>query len=217
LFCETDGSIGGVIQVFSSEYEHSTCIEGHAATIAHHTFPGRLESSRVLIVAKKLTNKLAKLSITELGPQKNFPLVSRMESFSWTNHEDIPSLLVCSSGLGMIYLLTKLGSLFVFDFETCAPILLHHRICPDIVFQAVLDTSTQGVIAIARNGQVLKIEVDKSNYNQQQHQLNYNGIEMRDLSQKTCNKSRDKQLTTEKDDNNRNNEIISEEDLVTHL
>jgi clathrin heavy chain len=163
LFQEDDGSIGGILQVFSSEYDQSNCIEGHAATIIDHKLVGRETASSLLILVKKVTSKLVKLSVTELGPRNkatSHALISRNESFSWTNHDDIPSLLVCSSNLRLIYLLSKMGYLFVFELETCTPIILHQRICHDIVFQSVLETCTQGVIATSRNGQVLHIEVN---------------------------------------------------------
>lgn len=161
LFMEDDSSIGGMLQVFSSDYGHTTCIEGHAATIIDHKFLGRDCFSNFLIFVKKVTPKLAKLAVTELGPRNKTssqPMISRMESFPWTNEEDIPSFVVCSTALGLVYLLSKLGSLFIFDLETCSPIILDERICHDIIFQSVLHQPTQGVMVMCRTGHVLLIE-----------------------------------------------------------
>lgn len=58
-----------------------------------------------------------------------------------------------SLALGLVYVVTKFGYLYMCDFETAMP-LCCCTICPDIVFSTALNQETQGIVAISRNGQV---------------------------------------------------------------
>lgn len=72
---------------------------------------------------------------------------------------DFPVALVCSPQLGVIYVMSKHGSIYVYELETATSILPKIRISLDIIFDAKLDGETQGVIALVRNGQVLLIDL----------------------------------------------------------
>ena len=67
--------------------------------------------------------------------------------------DDFPVSLQTSDKYGLIYVITKLGLLFVYDLET-ATAVYRNRISPDPIFIAAASESTGGFYAINRRGQV---------------------------------------------------------------
>ena len=74
--------------------------------------------------------------------------------------DDFPVSMQVGPRYGLVYIVTKLGLLFVYDLETAAPVY-RTRISPDPTFIAV-DSSDSGFIAINRRGQVLHGSVNDS-------------------------------------------------------
>jgi hypothetical protein len=63
--------------------------------------------------------------------------------------DDFPVSLQISAKYGLVYVITKLGLLFVYDLET-ATAVYRNRISPDPIFLAVGSESTGGFYAINR-------------------------------------------------------------------
>lgn len=122
---------------------------------------GSAADALFLIVAKKTSHTAGKLSIVELGPN-HVSHTFRIEQMTWLDIHydmyDFPVKIICSVKLSLVYVVTKLGTLFVYDLES-AVFILSQRIAADIIFEATLDHETQGIIAISRNGQVLLVEL----------------------------------------------------------
>ncbi|KAF5839265.1 clathrin heavy chain 2 [Dunaliella salina] len=68
--------------------------------------------------------------------------------------DDFPVSLQISDKYGLVYVITKLGLLFVYDLET-ATAVYRNRISPDPIFLAVSSPSTGGFYAVNRRGQVI--------------------------------------------------------------
>ena len=66
-----------------------------------------------------------------------------------------------SQKYSLIYVVTKLGLLFVYDLET-ATAVYRNRISPDPIFLTVDSPATGGFYAINRRGQVLLATVNES-------------------------------------------------------
>lgn len=66
-----------------------------------------------------------------------------------------------SSKYNLIYVITKLGLLFVYDLET-ATAVYRNRISPDPIFLTVDAPTTGGFYAVNRRGQVLLATVNES-------------------------------------------------------
>ncbi len=66
-----------------------------------------------------------------------------------------------SEKYGLIYVVTKLGMLFVYDLET-ATAVYRNRISPDPIFLTTNSPSTGGFMAINRRGQVLHANVNEA-------------------------------------------------------
>lgn len=166
---EQDDTVTGLVQVYSAHHTISNCIEAHAALLTRHKFPGNSDRSQLLIIAKKCTSDSAKISIVDISLNKSAGPAVKSEKFPWTREDDFPSSIVHSESKGLIFLLSKFGTLCVFDIDTCAPLVINERVCTDIVFASVIDATGEGVVAYSRNGQVLRIKVRRHiNYTYEQ-------------------------------------------------
>ncbi|KAI3742308.1 hypothetical protein L1987_59988 [Smallanthus sonchifolius] len=63
-----------------------------------------------------------------------------------------------SNKYGLIYVITKLGLLFVYDLET-ATAVYRNRISPDPIFLTCEVSSVGGFYAVNRRGQLNKLEL----------------------------------------------------------
>lgn len=70
-------------------------------------------------------------------------------------------VLQVSQKYGLIYVITKLGLLFVYDLETASAVY-RNRISPDPIFLTSEATSVGGFYAVNRRGQVLLATVNES-------------------------------------------------------
>ena len=66
-----------------------------------------------------------------------------------------------SQKYGLIYVITKLGLLFVYDLETASAVY-RNRISPDPIFLTSEATSVGGFYAVNRRGQVLLATVNEA-------------------------------------------------------
>jgi clathrin heavy chain len=65
--------------------------------------------------------------------------------------DDFPVSLQISERFGLVYVVTKLGLLFVYDLET-ATAVYRNRISPDPIFLASASDTTGGIFAVNRCG-----------------------------------------------------------------
>lgn len=98
-----------------------------------------------------------------MGPiqEGNCSLISRTEvlpQVEGSDWDDIPVSIECNTELGLIYLFSKYGSLYVCDIESGA-LILSALISSAVIFTTIFDSDTQTVLAINRSGQLLAIEL----------------------------------------------------------
>lgn len=72
-----------------------------------------------------------------------------------------PMFMQITSKYNLIYVITKLGLLFVYDLET-ATAVYRNRISPDPIFLTAEATAAGGFYAINRRGQVLLATVNEA-------------------------------------------------------
>jgi len=110
----------GFMQLFSVEQAKSQPLEAHAAAFATVRFPGKEAPSNVIAFAQKVLKEgtvLSKLHIIELGAMP--PTKKQAELFFPAEFaDDFPVALHTSSKYGLVYVVTKLGLLFVYDLES---------------------------------------------------------------------------------------------------
>lgn len=164
LFLLVSGEVIGHVQIYSKSYRHSQVIEAHVVNFTTYKFEGNQCATNVLLAAKRTQLNQAKIYMIELGPvcEGNLALMSRTEVVTWRDAEDgrydIPVGIECSNELALVFVLSKYGNMYVCDLES-GVLISRCPICSDVIFTSYLDYSTQGVIAISRNGQVLLIEI----------------------------------------------------------
>ena len=88
-----------------------------------------------------------------LAQHTHTPIASFLDAFSDASRALAVVLLQVSHKYGLIYVVTKLGLLFVYDLET-ATAVYRNRISPDPFFLACASDSTGGFYAINRCGWV---------------------------------------------------------------
>lgn len=156
-------AVTGLAQVHSTAHEHSTVFEAEASAVIAYKFPSNSYVSQVLVVISKTTATSAKVSVVELGPQKpdRNLLISRSESFHWSDPDDVAADIVCSADSALIHVLSKKGLLFIFTLDTCCPLVLNKRISRDTVFSAVPVKETGAILVCVSSGQILSITMHR--------------------------------------------------------
>ncbi|RZC78063.1 hypothetical protein C5167_002277 [Papaver somniferum] len=159
--------VKGNMQLFSVEQQRSQSLEAHAASFASHKIPGNENPFTLICFATKTTNAgqiTSKLHVIELGAQPGKPAFSKKQAdlfFPPDFADDFPVSMQISHKYSLIYVITKLGLLFVYDLET-ATAVYRNRISPDPIFLTAEASSVGGFYAVNRRGQVLLATVNEA-------------------------------------------------------
>lgn len=139
---ERPALVKGNMQLFSVDQQRSQALEAHAAVFASIELPGGDHSSTLISFATKTVvagQIISKLHVIELGAQ---PAESGKPSFTKKQADlffppdfadDFPVAMQITSKYNLIFVITKLGLLFVYDLET-ATAVYRNRISPDPIF-----------------------------------------------------------------------------------
>ncbi|KAK4798250.1 hypothetical protein SAY86_030576 [Trapa natans] len=159
--------VKGNMQLFSVEQQRSQALEAHAAAFAPFKVPGNENPSTLISFATKTVNAgqvTSKLHIIELGAQSGKPSYTKKQAdlfFPPDFADDFPVSMQISHKYSLIYVITKLGLLFVYDLET-ATAVYRNRISPDPIFLTAEASSVGGFYAVNRRGQVLLANVNET-------------------------------------------------------
>ncbi|KAJ0102219.1 hypothetical protein Patl1_06637 [Pistacia atlantica] len=159
--------VKGNMQLFSVDQQRSQALEAHAASFAQFKVPGNENPSVLISFATKSFNSgqiTSKLHVIELGAQPGKPAFSKKQAdlfFPPDFADDFPVAMQISHKYSLIYVITKLGLLFVYDLETAAAVY-RNRISPDPIFLTAEASSVGGFYAINRRGQVLLATVNEA-------------------------------------------------------
>ncbi|CAI9762259.1 unnamed protein product [Fraxinus pennsylvanica] len=159
--------VKGNMQLFSVDQQRSQALEGHAASFASFRVPGNDKDSLLISFASKTSNAgqiTSKLHVIELGAQPGKPSFTKKQAdlfFPPDFVDDFPVAMQISHKYSLIYVITKLGLLFVYDLET-ATAVYRNRISPDPIFLTSEASSVGGFYAINRRGQVLLATVNET-------------------------------------------------------
>ncbi|KAL3681952.1 hypothetical protein R1sor_024908 [Riccia sorocarpa] len=159
--------VKGNMQLFSVDQQRSQALEAHAAAFATFKVSGNDTSSILISFATKtvINGQLtSKLHVIELGAQPGKVAFTKKQAdlfFPPDFADDFPVAMQISQKYGLIYVITKLGLLFVYDLET-ATAVYRNRISPDPIFLTADAPSVGGFYAVNRRGQVLLATVNEA-------------------------------------------------------
>ncbi|KAL7229187.1 hypothetical protein ACSBR2_007811 [Camellia fascicularis] len=159
--------VKGNMQLYSVDQQRSQALEAHAAAFASFKVPGNENPSVLISFATKTVNAgqiTSKLHVIELGAQPGKPSFTKKQAdlfFPPDFADDFPVAMQISHKYSLIYVITKLGLLFVYDLET-ATAVYRNRISPDPIFLTAEASSVGGFYAVNRRGQVLLATVNEA-------------------------------------------------------
>ncbi|KAJ8443923.1 hypothetical protein Cgig2_032747 [Carnegiea gigantea] len=159
--------VKGNMQLYSVDQQRSQSLEAHAASFASFKVPGNENPSTLIVFAMKSMNAgqvTSKLHIIELGAQPGKLGFTKKQAdlfFPPDFADDFPVAMQISQKYGLIYVITKLGLLFVYDLETASAVY-RNRISPDPIFLTSEASAVGGFYAINRRGQVLLATVNEA-------------------------------------------------------
>ncbi|GFO29671.1 clathrin heavy chain 1 [Plakobranchus ocellatus] len=163
-----DNRISGVTQLYNKDEELTQCINAHACCFSTYHFPGNPWPSTVFCVGSREVQDHGKVHVIELGPYKtgNYALRNSYDHLHFLDdleRYDFPISVEISVDYGLLFVVTKYGYLYICDMET-AMCLCCTRVAVDVTFAAVLNTNTQGLLAITRGGQVITVDIKKDGF-----------------------------------------------------
>jgi len=156
------GAVEGCMQLHSKERSKSNFFEGHAAAFANYKPDGATAPVTLVAFAQK-TASLSQLQIVEVGAGAgggSFPRVAG--SIRYEDANDFPTSVICSSKHNVVYVLSKMGYIFIFDIATGTE-LFKSRISESALFVNQEHKESGGVIGVNRSGQVLLLALDEAN------------------------------------------------------
>ena len=161
------GLVKGKMQLYSKELGRSQELDAHACAFSTHQVTGNAAKSQVIAFAQKTVmpdgSVASKLHVIELGAQAGqTPFQKRQAELFFPPEfiDDFPVNMSISEKYGVIYVVTKMGLLFVYDLET-ATAIYRNKVSNDPVFLACDSPSTGGVYAVNRRGQVLLLNLNE--------------------------------------------------------
>ncbi|CAM9388478.1 unnamed protein product [Ascophyllum nodosum] len=167
IFQASPGVIAGTMQLYSVDKRVSQILNGHTGTFAKIKIPGRLEEAQVLCFEEKKVDTPAKLYVMEVGRDKDAPggvfrLSPQLIPMAADTPNDFPVAMQVSPKQDIIFMITKMGYLFMFDIHS-GKALYRAKISEQTIFVTTTQELTGGVVGItARTGAVLQIAVNEA-------------------------------------------------------
>jgi len=160
------GVINGTMQLYSVEKAVSQMLQGHAGAFTVIKVPGREEPAQILAFEDKKPDQPPKLFVMEVGRDKNAPggifrVSPQNIPLAPDGPNDFPVTMNISKKFCLIYMVSKMGYLYLFDIFTGKPIY-RARITMDTVFASTDHSSSGGILGITRKGQLLHVGINES-------------------------------------------------------
>lgn len=163
----TPGVINGTMQLYSIEKAVSQMLQGHAGAFTVIKVPGREEPAQILAFEDKKPDQPAKLFVMEVGRDKTAPggvfrVTPQAIPVPPDAANDFPVTMNASKKHDLIYLISKMGYLYLFDIFS-GKAIYRARITQDTVFVATEHVASGGILGITRRGQVLHVGLNEAN------------------------------------------------------
>lgn len=161
---EGTNDITGHLQLYSVDKNLSQILDGHAATFA--TMPMPTYEANVFLFASRVRKPEAEsgveslLRIIEVGGQGHFGKLSSDIYYPPEFSNDFPVALQVSTKFPtIVYMITKMGYLHLYDLETAKCIYMN-RVSDTTIFATTPHTASGGLMGLNRKGQVLLMSVN---------------------------------------------------------
>ena len=125
------GAIQGTMQLFSIEKGVSQTLQGHTGCFHTIAVPGRADKAQVLCFQEKKPDQPAKLFVMEVGRDKDAPggvfrLAPVAIPVPADAPNDFPVSMLPSTKHDILFMITKMGYLYLFDVFSGSPPLHSH-------------------------------------------------------------------------------------------
>ena len=142
-------------------------LRGHNGVFTVINLPGRPEPAQVICFEDKKPDQPAKMFIMEVGRDKSAPggvfrVAPKDIPVPPDAGNDFPVLMVASRAKSIVYMISKMGYIYLFDIFS-GKIIFMTRITTDTTFAATEFTATGGVMGITRKGSVIHIAINEAN------------------------------------------------------
>jgi clathrin heavy chain len=159
----TAGLIDGQMQLYSVEKRVSQVLNGHTGVFTTITPEGRTDPAQLLCFEEKKPDQPPKLFVMEVGrevKEGTFRLQPQAIPVPADAAADFPVAMQASKTQGIVYMVTKMGYLYLFDVFS-GKCLYRARITQGTIF-VTAPISGGGILCItARQGQVLQVGINK--------------------------------------------------------
>lgn len=162
------GRVAGWTQLYSAEKNVAQPLRGQAATFAKYTLPGTTTELTLFCFAHRTAGE-SKLIIREVNRSGSSPEASQNKFGAIANIQfpdeaaaDFPVSMEVSSKYDVIYLVTRLGLLHIFDIAT-GKLIYMNRIAQDKDTIFVTTPYQGGMLGVNKAGKVLNINLNEQN------------------------------------------------------
>ena len=161
------GDIDGHMQFYSVEKNVSQPLKGFAGSFCEVNARGETEpKAQCFVFAQKDAPGSLKLFVKEIGRDRSAPggvLTVAPQQIPMENPMDFPVAAQASPKHDMLFMITKMGFLYLFDIHS-ATCLFRHRIVNEPVFVSCAHSASSGMLGItAGKGQVLSVSLNTAN------------------------------------------------------
>lgn len=158
--------VDGIMQLYSVDKRVSQILNGHTGVFTTIDPPeGRTDPAQVLCFEEKKPDQPPKLFVMEVGRDKDAPGAAfrltpqQIPTPAEVGQVDFPVSMQAGPGQGVLYMVSKMGFLYLFDVYT-GKCLYRAQITRGTVFVTTALTEG-GILAItARQGQVLRVGIN---------------------------------------------------------
>lgn len=158
-----NSNIKGTITLYSVEKNVLQQIGGTAACFLSFKVTGNPHSSNLFCLssAQGDANNTGKLYIVELYMTEGNKKYKRKVLKIDYDNNDYPFALEGSSTHGIIYLLTKMGGVLIFEVEQGMTLYRISQLCTSYMVATKLSSPVSGILAVNHAFQVIKITIDE--------------------------------------------------------
>eukprot|EP00742_Colponemidia_sp_Colp-10_P000714 GILJ01000776.1.p1 GENE.GILJ01000776.1~~GILJ01000776.1.p1 ORF type:complete len:1719 (+),score=373.80 GILJ01000776.1:96-5252(+) len=156
-------TINGHMQLYSTEKSQQQLLQGHAGCFTNMIVEDGQPAANIFCFAERKADSptVSRLHLMDVSKVTPFRRVVDIP-YPPEAPNDFPVAMQASEKHGVLYMITKMGFLFIFEVSTGA-LLFRNRISQETVFITARNATNGGIIGVNRKGQVLGISIDENN------------------------------------------------------